>query len=215
MREAPETLVNYSEEEGFTLVEALVALMLSVLVLSFLSAGLHFSLKAWQTSDNFDRMSQVEAARDFLRRTLAAAEPVRVRGKDGELRLAFTGDSRRLEFVTALPERHVKAGLYEVTLYLEPEDVGSQAGRTFTLKIRIAPFHAGQSASQVHETSLLTGIQIFEINYFGDLIEEKKARWHQRWNKGSILPSLIRMNIGLAEKVYRTQQMLIVEVKMR
>lgn len=214
MREAAETAAIHSGEEGFTLVEALVALMLSVLVLSFLSAGLHFSLKAWRTSDNFDRLSQVEAARGFLRRMLASAEPVRVRGKDGELRLAFTGDSRRLEFVTTLPERHVKAGLYGVTLYLEPEDVGSQAGQTFTLKIRIAPFHAGQSASQVHETSLLTGIQIFEISYFGDLTEDLKPDWHPEWEQNSGLPSLIRLDIRFLEEIHQMPQTLILQVNM-
>jgi general secretion pathway protein J len=121
-------------EGGFTLVEALVAIALTALLLSSLSAAIHLGLRVWKASDIIDRQAETLAGADFLRRTLMAAEPVRVRGKDGKLTSIFKGQSQRIEFVALMPEGALKAGAYKMIVHLVPE-TGASNGRTLEVKL--------------------------------------------------------------------------------
>ncbi len=208
---------SISSEDGFTLPEVLVAIALTALLVSLLSGALNLSLKAWDASTEIDRAAQANMARDFLRRIVAAAEPVRIRGRNGNLQLVFRGEKQRLEFVTAMPERHVKAGLYKLVLYLVSEDSAAAPRKTSALMLDIAPFQPRgmEQLSQAQVTKLMNGVETFEIGYFGDSAGNGQPEWQSRWEQSDNLPSLIWVVIGSAEERREKPQTLVVEVRMR
>jgi hypothetical protein len=200
-------------EAGFTLVEALVAIALTALLLSALSAAIHLGLRVWKASDTVDRQADTQAAADFLRRTLAGTEPVRIRGKDGKLTSTFKGDSQRIELVALIPEGAFKAGAYRMVLHLIPE-IGALNSQT--VAVRTDSLSGGDRAltSGGQTTALMTGIAALDIRYFGKIAPLDDAKWHQSWAEVDALPSLIRFEVITNEGGLKRRLIWVIELKL-
>jgi len=94
--------MNMQRARGFTLVELLIALVLTGLIMSLLFASLRISSRAW---DSADRRQQAVAEQyqlqQLLRRLLAGAESQRIRVADTGVQIAFRGDSDEVVFVAS------------------------------------------------------------------------------------------------------------------
>ncbi|HEV8262433.1 MAG TPA: prepilin-type N-terminal cleavage/methylation domain-containing protein, partial [Burkholderiales bacterium] len=102
---------------GYTLIEMLVALSLLALMAVLLSGSFRFGARTWEaTSQEIDRVGEVEAAQNFLRRQLAQAMPLTFRPAAAEPEPVFRGEAQDLQFSAPLSFQHSAAGLYVFVL---------------------------------------------------------------------------------------------------
>lgn len=97
---------SLNPEDGFTLVELVIAMVISMLVMGIVSTTLSFSVRLWERQKN-RRVSDMPAVINLLRWQLANFDPVRVKtGEGNEARSVFVGDGTSIAFAT---DRSVKA----------------------------------------------------------------------------------------------------------
>lgn len=208
---------DQSTEAGFTLVEVLVALTLTMLILSLISGVIGSGLKVWKASKELDRETQIHAVRNFLRERLAAMAPARARDSDGNLHVVFFGSEQRLEFASMMPEGHLKAGLYKVSLYLAPEGGSDALPRASALAISMAPLQGIDVSllAQSHPITLLTQVETFGMQYFGQRAEHEQAGWHRSWESATAVPALVQIRIGMKKDDSSPSGSFTIETKLR
>jgi len=212
-------------DQGFTLVELVIALALIGLITLLLFAGLRLGTRAWEGVERTaDRTAELRVARNFLERALVqsrtaslviAGEPVPV----------FSGDAETLEFVTPLSEHVGIPGLYVLRL-------GLQGGRERQLLLtrwllnpdvlagggdipEWAPFDGVSApsapsgpldddvASGAFGTSLLVeNVEEMEIAYFGRKAGDEEADWYEDWLEQREPPVAVRMRLTTAEQTW-------------
>lgn len=92
--------MNRTEQGGFTLVELLIALVLTGLIMSLLFASLRISSRAWDSADRRQQaVTEQYQLQMLLRRLLGGAESRRVRVTDGGVEVAFRGEDDQVIFV--------------------------------------------------------------------------------------------------------------------
>lgn len=167
-----------SSNRGFTLLELLISLALLSIIFAFITGALSFTHKAWIISNQVSNKAPESVVQNFLRKHIAAAIPMRRRGTGPNVELVFKGEEKRLEFITEMQERGVKAGLYRMVLFLDKEE----------LKVSIYPYHPAQKGGELLETRALLGsVKSLEFSY-------DKSR-QTNWDKKDKLPALIAVKI--------------------
>lgn len=133
------------EEEGFTLLELLIAITILSLILVALSSGLHFAGSAWRKQgEQISRQGDVNALQSVLRQMLAA-------GRD------FEGAPQSLKFVGRMPAGLARGGLYDIEL--------DRSGEQLLLSWK--PHFKGTNAKlQENETRLMDSVTDFDITYY-------------------------------------------------
>lgn len=112
-----------SRSRGFTLLEALVAIVLAGLVLGILGTSFRFSLKDWEREQEREN-GGVHAAMRLLAAQLASYDPV-AQGGDASNVLSLRGDATRLAFPTFVSMRALHGGGPVLARYIfTPADHG-------------------------------------------------------------------------------------------
>ncbi|MCU0572708.1 MAG: prepilin-type N-terminal cleavage/methylation domain-containing protein [Syntrophobacteraceae bacterium] len=104
------------ESKGFTLVELVIATLISSLVMGIISVALGFSLRIWERQQH-QAPSDMPAVIDLLKWQLATFEPQPVR-IDQELVPVFKADARSLTFATAHSVKAITRGAPVVARYV-------------------------------------------------------------------------------------------------
>jgi len=160
-------------EEGFTLLELLIAVTILSLILAALSGGLHFAGTAWRKQEEqISRQGDINAVQSVLRQMLASGRQ-------------FEGAPQDLKFVGRMPAALERGGLYDIEL--------SWSGGALILSWK--PHFKGESARlEQNETSLLSGVTNFDLSYHSG------AQGWQHSATGNAKPmDMIAMRIGLAD----------------
>jgi general secretion pathway protein J len=164
-------------EDGFTLLEMLVALALSALVGVILLHGVQLAASGLDRhAKATERLDARQSLDELLRRTLGAAVLIpRTAGGD------FAGEPTALEFLAATEDGG--AGLYRVTLSIDP-------ARSLILRRRLAvPAGDPRAATSV----LATRLRAFRLAYFGADATDATPAWHDSWRQLNILPLMVRV----------------------
>jgi|GEM_PF-547053 len=104
------------QSRGFTLVELVIATLISSLVMGIISVALGFSLRIWERQQN-QTPSDMPAVIQLLKWQLATFEPLPVR-IDQESVPVFKGDARSLTFATAHSVKAITRGAPVVARYV-------------------------------------------------------------------------------------------------
>ncbi|HZA01424.1 MAG TPA: prepilin-type N-terminal cleavage/methylation domain-containing protein [Hyphomicrobiaceae bacterium] len=204
-------------ESGFTLLELLVSLVLLALILSFFGGALRFSSRAWETAEALDRGASVRAMRTYLEQRLAEAMPVYERDEAGRVRIAFSGLSQELSFVSPASRGEAGAGLYRYALHLHSAVRTARTGMALALSQTL---YRAEVAHPIADTSaekllLLENIEGVGFRYFGRKDARTPVAWHSVWTRTDALPELVEVNILLREQDARAWPPLVVELKLR
>lgn len=168
---------------GFTLLEALVATSILALLMTVLTGGMRFGLRAWEAGERqVDRVEGAAAAQTLLRRAIEQAYPL-VRRK-GEPVVVLEGEPRRLRFVTALPDRAGVAGLADVTLRFTDDGALVMAWQAL-----------GERERPAAERTLLDGVAAGTFSYYGGAARHEPADWRTDWREAGFPPALVRLDI--------------------
>jgi general secretion pathway protein J len=199
------------------LLELLVSLVLLALILSFVGGALRFGTRAWEATGALDRGASTAAVRTFLEQRLAEAMPVYERDEAGRVRIAFSGLSQELSFVSPFTRGEAGGGLYRFRLHLQPVVRGAQPGMALALRQSLyrPDFVRPAAETSADGQFLLEDIAGIEFLYFGRKDPRTSAAWQSEWTRTDALPELIEMSVHFREHDARAWLPLVVELKLR
>lgn len=187
----------HTGSDGFTLVEALVALSLFALLTVLLFGGLRFGNRIVVLGESkMERTAAIALAEGFLRAQLARAEPLAIAGTDRQAVIAFDGEGDHLDFVS-LPPAYLSVGGFQwFRIVLD----GAEPHRRLVAQWQ--PIESNGSVPQAFGGSasvLLEGVSFVTFSYFSVGDGEHSAAWYDRWKDAPALPDLIALRITFVD----------------
>jgi len=186
-----------ARQNGFTLLELLIGMVLLGMMLTLLFGGLRLGSRSWDSGDQrADASAQLRAIQSFIRRELGQALPLRWKSQ-ADTRLAFEGTSDTLKFVAPLPAQASVGGLYLLGLELENSDGGQ---RLIMKRVLTDPATKDFSSLEQGEKSVLADhVEKMTIAYFGSATAEGEPGWQEKWDDPQRLPLLVRIQVELKD----------------
>jgi prepilin-type N-terminal cleavage/methylation domain-containing protein len=199
-------------DDGFTLIETLVSIMLLALVVAFLPGLLQLGTRAMQSRTRLDAISAAGPARQFISQQLSSATSVLQRRPDGRLYLAFAGSRDELEFVAPASLEAQQSGMQFYKLALdEIRTASGNAGRSLTSEMRPYSLQADAPATR---SVLMRDVTKLSFRYFGQRGGEDSARWHDEWMSERALPQLVEMRNEFANAQPAAERPLVVVLRL-
>jgi general secretion pathway protein J len=177
-------------EQGFTLLELLVALTVSGVVAAMLFSGMRFGTRAWErTRADADSGEEIRVVQDFLRHEIGRAYPLFVATDPANPHVDFTGDATHLAFLAPIPTALDGGGLARLSIAMR-----SQGGKnSLVLSWQPELAEATGHVSAQSETVLLRRLRNVEFSYFGAKRSGESPNWHSDWTGAVRAPQSIRL----------------------
>lgn len=184
---------------GFTLIEVLIGLTLLSIMLTLLFSVLSICAQSWEAGEQkLVEVNEIATVNNFFRRYLSQARAMPNEFSDDKQKLAFEGQGKQIQFVSAFYASTGKPGLQLVKIYLNEQN-GEQA-----LQVSIKPFYAKLDDDQWLDVVLLKPVNEFELSYLGN------DDWVSSWQDNKEMPALIKVEIKYSEQSIRTEQVIAV-----
>jgi general secretion pathway protein J len=192
-------------EQGFTVVELLLTLVLISLMIGFILGGLDLSRHAWQIDRERESQGEIEAAVAAIQTQISQTVPAVAAAGNSTARPVFEGRSHDLVFVT-LSEGHTQVGGMMLTGLglVEANRSGTAApfGSNGQVRLRSTVFRAGTAFSGIPQeaasTVLFDQVLSFDIAYFGVADAARPPEWRGEWLRQERLPELVAIRIVIA-----------------
>ncbi|MDP3814283.1 prepilin-type N-terminal cleavage/methylation domain-containing protein [Pseudomonas sp.] len=193
---------------GFTLLELLLAVALSLLLSLLAYAGLSLGIQGWAGADRQLRQNEERyLTHQLLRRLLESAELERLRDLEGKLQPAFLGSAEGLIYCGELVGLGEPGQRYWLQLVQEQQLVAD--GAQWRLLLRYRSFQDDQLLDwDLLQQSLLDEGQV-EVLLEGlakplrfEYLERRpdsEPRWLDEWREQADLPLLLRVSAPQAE----------------
>ncbi len=172
-------------QDGFTLLEVLVALVVLGLLMVTLSEGVRVGLKAWALEGRMEgQAGKLEATDRALRQLIERALPTDPQATDG-----FTGGPHVLSVVTTLPEGYGAPSTHEADATLLVVN-GNR------LELLWRPHYSRWIVPPPPPSAipLMDDVQQIEFAYWQPASASQQGHWLAAWPAGS-LPPLVRIRI--------------------
>jgi general secretion pathway protein J len=189
MRRGPAT-----GEDGFTLLELLIALALLGLLMTLIFGGLRLGARAWTAVDHQTvGASDLGAVQDILRRATAGAYPVFASADLADWTVDFDGQTDSLVLVTSLPEA-VEADIRARERFSLVQD-GQSRSLVMAWRLDLPSPGAGDALLAENRVVLLDHVRSIRFAYFGPPDEHTGPDWQESWSGRTRLPNLVRVQI--------------------
>ena len=183
-------------EQGFTLVELLVALTLFAVLSVLLFGGLRFGTRATERGTaRLETAAEIGTAMGVLRSELADAQPLE-KDEANRKSIAFEGEAAEVAFTTLPPAYLAPGGWHVMRAQFLRRGGEGELVLSWHL-VREAPGTEPGPASG--RAVLLAHVSHVEFAYFGAETPEERPSWHERWKDAAALPALVRLRIELAD----------------
>jgi general secretion pathway protein J len=178
-----------SEDDGFTLVEVLVALALVCLLSVLTLNSLQFGIEVWRrSSESSTKLDDRIHAESFLRQLLSHASPRFVTRVGATGYVEFEGQETSLRLIADPPQSLSGSGPLIFTLQTENSD----SHRSLSISSR-PELAKADAQSSLDRRVLLQDVGEVEFAYFGS--KGAPAAWHREWLRETHLPDLIRITL--------------------
>ncbi|MCU7932604.1 MAG: prepilin-type N-terminal cleavage/methylation domain-containing protein [Candidatus Thiodiazotropha sp. (ex Codakia rugifera)] len=193
--EAIKSLSPHSKEDGFTLLEVMVAMVLLAVIMTTSASMLFLNIKGWEgLTENSDRILENHLILARVTTMVQHLTPLVWKNQRQQRGLAFSGNAQQLHFISSAPQQHAAGGLFEYLLRQEsdPEQEG------MSLVLYYAPLHPDREEFSLPERGsrrvMITGLDEVQFSFFGNKRDRVKPEWTDSWESVSHLyPKLIRM----------------------
>jgi general secretion pathway protein J len=183
-------------DDGFTLVEMLISMLILALVTGMLLDGLRLvTHSVGRETSRLDRSSQIALVQNFVRAQLGNAQRI-VLAAGPAARVDFTGEVDRLVFISPAPASVTFGGLQRLALVY---NAGTSAAGG-TIEADWQPYRNGAgAASAVENRALLDHVNTAAFAYFGSTKADEPLEWHDEWREMSDLPLLVRLAVVFSD----------------
>ena len=181
--------------KGFTLIEVLIALTLLSIMVVLLFTSLKICADSWEKGETkITAVNEIAVVYNFFQHHLATAKPLFNTSATGEKSFSFQGNSQSMQFVSAFPASAGKLGLQLFSVSLLEEDNDQ------FINVALVPFInlAEDENPSKEEVTLIKHVNEFKLSYFGSEDGMTEGSWNEEWVNKTVLPSLIKINITLA-----------------
>lgn len=122
---------------GFTLIEMIVALVVSSMLAVVVVSGLHLAIRSWEAvSDNIHQGNDTYVSMHALRRVLSSLRPEKVRDENGIAVAAFYGREDQVLFIAPMEQLGSLDDLYWVMISTREAESGDRS-----LILNLLPFN--------------------------------------------------------------------------
>jgi prepilin-type N-terminal cleavage/methylation domain-containing protein len=178
-------------QRGFTLVELLVALSVSVLLTTLVYGAIVLSQRSAQAvHDHASRSEQMLIGWQFIDAAIAQAQPV-ADPNEPDNPTSFAGAQDRLSFVADQPSYLGPGGL--IRFRLEARDQG-EVDALVLVRQRFTQ-NRDEPPAEASEATLVDDLEYFRLSYFGNPEDDERASWLAEWNERELLPSLVEIRV--------------------
>lgn len=179
-------------DQGFTLVEMLITLVLLSMILAMLFGGFRFGTRVWERQQaHGGGATDIGAVQDALRRWLQQAYPLYVAGDRAHSHVDFQGRADELSLLAPAPIALEHGGFARLKLRTVARGDGRNA---LVLSARPELTFADSRSAETDENVLL-GLASVEFSYFGADGADDPPRWRDRWEGMQGLPVLVRVSV--------------------
>lgn len=165
--------------DGFTLIEVLVALSIMTVIFSLLFGGFSLANKAWDKGiENNIELTNYQASYKLLNQWLSHLYPASI--DDSEY--VFQGSSSHVRFTSFMPGYPTRGGLYEVVFVIEQADDILGATNLVVYRRPYNTDYNNTDFSADQRTVLIKNINdnaAFE--FFGTFANEQQPLWSSSW----------------------------------
>lgn len=180
-------------EQGFTLVEVVVALtLLALLLFGMVSALRSFGQTGTRLEQQTLANDDLRLVSSLLQRAISRSSArVRADGVDQLGKGWFQGGASELVWLGHLPARHGVGGLTHLRLFVT--GAGEEGGGR--LMLQMAPFAGDDQAPDwalLEPRILLEGVDALSFQYQGR-DETGELFWFETWDEAGVLPVLVQM----------------------
>lgn len=206
-------MTPHHRDDGFTLLELLVALALMAIIGTLVATALRSGRIMLERAREHELSGRTDAAQTYLRQVLQGMRAIRRPGVDKDASL-IAATASELSFVTAYTPAGQYQGLYVVTLSAGPS---SQGGRIDLVEERTLFRPSGENrapapARPITTTTLVDGAKALQWRYFGAHDETSTAAWHSNWTERTRLPRAIELTLTWADGDPRRGAALVVSI---
>jgi general secretion pathway protein J len=176
------------EDDGFTLVEVLVALVLVGLLSLLTLEALQFGVQAWQRgSASSIKLDDRIHAEGVLRQLLSQTSPRFVARVGAAGHVDFEGRAASMQLIAEPPQSLSGSGPLIFNLSVEKK------GDRTDLSLTSRPELAMGTDQPVSQRPLLEDVGHVEFSYYG--VKSQKGEWHGEWVRETHLPDLIKITL--------------------
>jgi prepilin-type N-terminal cleavage/methylation domain-containing protein len=206
-------MTRLRKDDGFTLVELLVALALMAIIGALVATALRSGRIMLERGQEQEVSGRTDATQSYLRRVLQGMRPTRQPGAPLESSLIEVTPSA-LTFVTAYTPAGQYQGIYVVILSSRPSQ---QRDRIDLVEVRTlyrppSSERAAAPARPSTTTTLIEGAKALQWRYYGARDETSAAAWYPAWTDQLRLPRAIEIDLVWPDGDQRTWSPLIVHI---
>jgi general secretion pathway protein J len=185
-----------ARQRGFTLLEAVVAMVLLGLMMAVMTGSIRF---AGQTRDTatarIDSLDNMRIAQDFLRQTLAQSHPKRWAKVVGRP-FFFRGERDEVFIGAPLTARVGVGGLFLLKFSLADDERGGKGKKLVMARTFPQPDTQEMPDFSGADTVVLAeNLTELEFGYLGRDDENSDATWYDDWKEPARMPEAVRVRI--------------------
>ena len=180
-------------DEGYTLLELLVATVLGGFLLVAVSGALAYTGRARAHVDRSEAgFRDLDAARQMISRILGNAQPVLNGASYADRRIDFDGSADDVRLIGRLPEAIAEDQVAREELHLE--GAGPSKDLWLFWSVALPPAQA-DAAQPPHLMRIANGVRSLRFAFFGSDRPLHKPIWRDSWMGLPALPLLVRVEI--------------------
>jgi general secretion pathway protein J len=195
-----------SGEEGLTMIELILALVILVLLTGFLAGGLTLGRRAFSA----DRQAQVEdetdAAIQAITAVVGSALPA-WSGAEGQSHwIVFDGRSESISFVGLSQGSALRGGRYKIGL--------KRTGTDLVMEVIPAdPYPAmNHPTAENLSVTVLKGVRNIHFSYYGKMTQAGEPTWRTEWLRAELLPELVSVQVDFDDS-RRNQPTILIAIR--
>lgn len=191
-------VMHRHRQGGFTLVELLLAITLMAMLLGLAYGGLRAASRSTTSGQELlEESGTIRVTHQFVRRQINQMQPLPfdLTDDNGETRVIFNGDSRRIQFVAPMPGYLGQGGPQVQVIELANGPDGLDLLFNHQLLQGFDPYYAFPRDPIV----LMEGIESAQFEFLAKDENGELLGWVSAWDTPDMLPVAVRLDLDLGE----------------